>query len=297
MKNYTMVRIVLLALIIGATTTFCGGEAKQVPVSGSVDSLPKVDLNISILLDLSDRISPQKNPNAAMEYSQRDIECIKMVVDVFVDRIRQKKVQLINDNIQVYIDPVPNDADINNSLKILKQNFTRNNVTKVTLAQLPSTYQTICQRIYVNAIESQSFVGSDIWGFFKTKIKNCISKDHRNIIVVLTDGYLYHRNNKFAKGKQYSYLIPELIKQLQLTTPNWEDVYSKNGYGLIPANSGLDNVEVLILGVNGASKTPFEDDVIKRFLSDWLDNMGVQKYEIHSTDLPVNMQQVITQFI
>ena len=41
------------------------------------------NLNINILLDLSDRINPNTNPNQAMDYFKRDIGYIHQLVKIF----------------------------------------------------------------------------------------------------------------------------------------------------------------------------------------------------------------------
>ena len=49
------------------------------------------NINVSILIDLSDRIDPKKNSNPTMEYFQRDTEYIKAIEKGFLNHIKSKK--------------------------------------------------------------------------------------------------------------------------------------------------------------------------------------------------------------
>ncbi len=55
------------------------------------------NLNISFLLDLSDRISPAKNPSAAMPYYKRDVEYMKSIEKAFVNHVKSKKIIKLNE--------------------------------------------------------------------------------------------------------------------------------------------------------------------------------------------------------
>lgn len=300
-----MKKIYLLAILllnIGIMVS-CGGAPSSAPKttsqtqSNTIKTQVNTNLNISILLDLSDRINPSVNPSEAMSFHQRDIEYIRIIAEALKNHVTKKKIRTLNDKIQIYIEPTPSNSNINSCLTKCKQTFNEHNVTKDRLKDFVNTYVDDCSKIYDIAIKSDRFDGSDIWGFFKNKIGTCIGTDQRNILVILTDGYLYDKTNCFQKGTQYSYLTTRLLATLGLKKSNWHDLITKNGYGLIPSNNDLNNIEVIVLGINGNSRTPFEEDVIKKFISDWFTNMGVVKSEIYSTDLPVNLEQRIINFI
>ena len=59
-------------------------------------------------------------------------------------------------------------------------------------------YSKNLENIYQETIETSAWEGSDIWRFFKDDVKDfCIEKDttYRNILIILTDGYLYHKQS------------------------------------------------------------------------------------------------------
>ncbi|WP_303318574.1 hypothetical protein Q4Q34_04505 [Flavivirga abyssicola] len=256
------------------------------------------NLNISILLDLSDRINPEKYPNPAMDFYLRDIGYIKSIAESFELHLRNKKSIKIHDNIQLFLDPEPADKNLNNKINHLKMSFTRDNATKAMILKISKSYDSISKSIYESAINDAAYVGSDTWRFVKTKAKDyCIEKNHRNILVILTDGYIYHKNNIIKEGNLTTYIRPQDIRNFKLNTAKWENKIMEHGFGFIPATDSLQDLEVLVLGINPDIKNPYEEDVIIKYWSDWFDKMNVGYYEIKTASLPSNMDKIIKDFI
>ena len=256
------------------------------------------DLNISFLLDLSDRINPDKFPDAAMEFYERDLGYINAVANSFEIHLRNKRTLKINDKIQLYIDPEPADKELNEKLDSLKLTFSRENATKEKIVSISEKYDSIPRLIYESAITDDAYIGSDIWRFFKSKVTDfCILEDHRNILVILTDGYIYHKNTLLKEDNLTSYLTPQTIRQNVLNSSKWMEKIEEKNYGFIPANKNLNNLEVLVLGINPDIKNPYEEDVIYKYWSDWFDEMGVKNYEIKNALIPSNMEKIIEGFI
>ena len=256
------------------------------------------NLNISFLLDLSDRISPDKYPNSAMEYYQRDVAYIKSVSEAFDTHLRGKKVRAMNDKIQLYFDPEPSNQNINTISNNLKYNIDRKNVTLSVLDEIKNNYATSPKAIYDLAIADNKYVGSDTWRFFKSKVNDyCIEENYRNILVVLTDGYIYHKNTKIKEDNLTTYLTPSFIRDVKLNSKNWEAKINDQQFGFIPAAHDLSNLEILVLGINPDNKNPYEEDLIKKYWSDWFDAMKVGRYQIKTSALPSNMDKIIKDFI
>lgn len=274
-------------------------EVNNLPLNKtSTKNTTKQNLNISFLLDLSDRINPRKYPNESMEFYQRDVAYIQSVSEAFDIHLRNKKVRQMNDRIQLYFDPEPLNKNINTLSNQLKYHVTRETVSLELLDKIKNTYATKPLKIYDLAIEDNKYVGSDTWRFFKTKVKDyCIEENYRNILVILTDGYIFHTNTKIKEGNLTSYLTPQSIRNFKLNTSNWEEKVEKEGFGFIPATQGLENLEVLVLGINATKKNPYEEDVITKYWSNWLSEMKVGKYQIKNTGLPSNLDKIIKDFI
>jgi hypothetical protein len=256
------------------------------------------NLNISFLLDLSDRIDPNKYPNPSMEYYLRDVEYIKSVSEAFYTHLQSKKVRQMNDKMQVFFDPEPRNQNINKLSENLKFNISRSNASLELLDQIKASYGSEPKEIYELAIKDNKYVGSDTWRFIKTKVKDfCIEDNYRNILVILTDGYIYHKDTHIEDNNLTTYLTPQGIRKFKLNSNNWDERMSTEKYGFIPATDNLENLEILVLGINPDKKNDFEEDVIMRYWSDWFNNMKVGRYEIKTAGLPSNMDKIIKDFI
>ncbi|MPS63720.1 MAG: hypothetical protein DI622_00495 [Chryseobacterium sp.] len=286
-------------LIISALFIQCGKHKEQVSENPSSvnNSSNSKNLNISVLIDLSDRIDPEKNSNPTMEYFQRDIEYIKAIDKGFLDHIKGKKVIQLDDQMQIFFNPEPSDPKMNELTKELKVSFDKN-TTKDNISRVEKNYSSLPSQIYQSAIQDKQYVGSDIWEFFKNKVKDyCIKDNHRNVLFILTDGYIYHKDSKFSEGKKTSYLTPELVKSLKLTSSDFKTKIQDSSLGFIKANDDLENLEVIVLGINPAKGNPFEGDVIKEYWENWFKEMKIKNYQIKSADLPSNLEPIILKAI
>jgi hypothetical protein len=251
-----------------------------------------------VLLDLSDRINPEKYPSPAMEFYLRDVGYLKSIAENFEAHVMNKKMIKINDKIQVFIDPEPSDNTLNKKLNTLKISFNKNNVTKVGILKTCKKYDSISKLIYEASIKDDHYVGSDTWRFFKNKVNDyCIEDGYRNILVVLTDGYIYHKDTKIKEGNRTTYLTPQEVRDFGFNRSGWRDKFEQRDFGFVTANKNLDNLEVLVLGINPDVKNPYEEDVIREYWTKWLTDMNVKDFEIKQSDLPSNMNKVIKDFI
>lgn len=255
------------------------------------------NLNVSFLLDLSDRIDPKKNPSPNMEYYQRDVQYIKSVEKAFITHVKQKKIIQLNDQIQVFFDPAPKSPSINKLSQQLKVKFDKN-ASKSAIGETDKIFSEIPLKIYQSAIKDNEFVGSDIWRFFKKNVHDyCIKDQRRNILVIITDGYIFHKDSKFMDKNKSSFITPDFIRSKKLTSANYKEIIEKSNLGFIPATNGLQNLEVIVLGINADKKNPFEEEVINQYWSDWLTAMNVKKFYIKSADLPSDLDPIIQKII
>lgn len=300
-------KIFYLSIIIVVLLSSCKGEGEdqefqetsiEQEIGGPKLSPNRPNLNISILLDLSDRINPKKYPNPAMEFYERDLGYINSVIESFEWHLRNKRTIQINDHVQLYIDPEPADASLNKKIQSLNITFTKANATKDKIMKASVLFDSITRQIYQSAIEDDNYIGSDIWGFFKSNIKDyCIEDDHRNVLVILTDGYLFHKDHKIREGNQTSYLRPQDIRDFKLNTSKWKSKMEDEDYGFIVSRNDLENLEILVLGINPDPKNPYEQDVIMTYWGKWLKAMGVKDFEIKDAGLPANLDKVIQDYI
>jgi hypothetical protein len=258
----------------------------------------KENLNISILIDLSDRIDPVKYKEPSMEFYKRDLGYIESISKAFEKHLSSKPIIKDDDQIQVYFEPAPLNGKINDLATDLRLSFTKENTTKKTISKISPQYALASNQIYNLAIRDKKYLGSDIWSFFKNNVNGyCIKPNHRNILFILTDGYMFHKDSKFRVGGKTSYITPELVKSLKLNTADYKNQIQKKGYGFVKANDDLSNLEVFVLGINPARGNPFEGDVIEEYWMKWLDEMKIKKPIMKFTDLPSNLDPIIQKYI
>jgi hypothetical protein len=297
MKNILQIFAISLVLV---STFSCKSDDSDTKEKEEVSSKNPAaeDYNISILLDLSDRISLQKNPNPTMEYYQRDLGYIKSVSEAFTQHLKAKRIRQINDKMQLFFNPEPLDPTINSISEKLRIVIDKNNASKDLLNSINSNYASQTSKIYESAIKDNNFIGSDIWSFFDTKVKDqCIENGNRNILVILTDGYMFYESTVVTEANRTTYITPELIRKNGLNTQNWEQKFKDQDFGFIKAGDDLSDLEVLVLGINPNRNNPYEEKVIKAYWTKWFIEMKVKRFEIKNADLPSNMEKIIQDFI
>ena len=251
------------------------------------------NLNISFLLDLSDRIDPKKNPGIY----QRDLQYIKSVQKAFTNHVKGKKMLLLKDQMQVFFNPVPNIPNIDQLSDQLKVSFSPQ-TSKKDFLNIEKVYTDNPTKIYQSAIKDRNYVGSDIWRFFKNNVREyCIKPQHRNILVILTDGYMYHANSIIVDGGKSSYITPEFLRSKKLNATAYQSIMKQKNLGFIAFPYNLKDLEIVVLGINPSIKNPYEEDVIKQYWTDWFKAMKVKKFELRITDLPSSLEPVINNFI
>lgn len=239
-------------------------------------------LNVTILLDLSDRVV-RDNVNPCQK--ERDMAIVNYMVDKFKNAVKGNKLSIRKDRMKVMFYPTPDISQVQIVSKNLDVNLAKLQPAekKKALMGMDTVFSEGLNLIYNQTISTKKWVGCDIWSFFSNgKVDNfCMADSARNILIILTDGYLYHKDNIVREGNNYSYLSP---RELQ-NNPNAE---------LIVKRKGLENLEVLFLEINELHQ---QEELIKNKLGNWLEGMGIQKYQVVPTDLPNNIEDVIDQFI
>ena len=239
-------------------------------------------LNVSIYLDLSDRIKP--NGSDALSQKDKDIAIVDFLANYVKERAVKQKILPSKDRIKVFFYPEPADAKVALLSEKLELDLgtTPMKEKKPKLISFTDEFKNSLEQIYSSTIQTSSWLGSDIWGFFNKPIDNyCIKNGYRNILVVLTDGYIYHASNKQSAGSAHSFILQQTLKD-------------KNS-SLIVGRKGLDKLEVLMLELN--PNPPTDQQKMEQVITDWLNNMGIQKHYVGETDVPSNTKMIIEKFL
>lgn len=256
----------------------CTNEPKKTANS------PKT-LNISVYLDLSDRLVRDLQPNQ----TYRDTAIINYLCDYFKKQTLGPTILQSQNKMKVFFYPTPNNSEI----PILAQGLNVDIASKqgvekrMALDNMKSVFSQNLAQIYNETIKDKNWIGCDIWGFFSSKkVDNlCVKEDTRNIIVILTDGYLFHQDHKLREENAYSYILPQT-----LAVENSSLINRRKG-----ELSGK-GIEILMLEVN-----PYKPDHLDKMvgiLDDWFKGMGIEKVAIAETDANLtNTQTIIKNFL
>lgn len=272
--------LVIAGICIVSLLTTCT-DSRTNDSEGESTIVEKLPLNISVYLDLSDRLTRDLTPTQA----ERDTAIVNHLVDIFIEDCINDKIINSSNHFQIFFYPSPNNSQIAQLARGLNLDMSKCDIKnkKKELMEMKQRFQNNLSQIYSDALDQQKWVGSDIWGFFSNKEvdKLCIRKGYRNILVILTDGYLYHTNNKVKDGNAYSYILPQTL--------------AADNSSLIVKRDNLSNLEVLMLEVNPYA--PTQHDKLISVLEDWFKSMGVEKFVVSETALPVNTEIYIDSFI
>jgi hypothetical protein len=296
--------IILLLLMGCASDNSKPGSDSAYPNTNSPSGSTKFgkQLNITILLDLSDRISPVTSPDIPEHY-QRDTAIIKSFADLFIRDMAKRGTFMSKGKLKVIFSPQPQDPNINILASKLNVDLSKmdNKQKKEIYDNISKSFPEDAFQIYNSTIKSSKWLGSDIWRFFKDDVKDfSIDRDtnYRNILVILTDGYIYHANSMDKVNNRYAYISPLLLTQSNLhNNQNWENYIDENDFGLIAKRSDLQNLEVLVLEVSPSPSFVNDADIIKKVISKWFDEMKVKRFAIYKSELPEYTKQRIRDFI
>ena len=241
-------------------------------------------LNISVFIDLSDRLIREMEPSQM----SRDTAIVGYLADYFKSVTLGPQILSSKNNIKVFFYPTPQNSDIATLAQGLSVDLStlQGKAKKNALLSMKQSFQNNLAQIYSKAIDdgnNHKWPGCDIWDFFSSKKVDvqCIRKDYRNILIILTDGYLYEGNNKMVDGNAFSFVLPQTLKDPQSS--------------LIVKRKGLENLEVRILEVNPYNKQ--EGYKLVPVLEKWLEEMGVKEITVAETDLPIHTQTIIKSFL
>ncbi len=255
------------------------------------------NLNISILLDLSDRIEEHK-------IVEKDTAYLSSISKAFINHIKNKKLIFLEDKVQLFFNPEPLKGEITEIAQQLKIRFTKD-TPQPRIKNTVVLYKKYPIKLYQLAIEDAEenlqYPGSDIWRFFKDNVKDyCIDECHRNVLIILTDGYMYHEATIMNQKNRTSYITPNSLKRLNLNKNNWKEKIEELDLGFIPATNNLDDLEILVIGINSQNpENPYAQDIINTYWSKWFEEMGLENnnYKIKAADIPTNIEEVIFDFI
>ncbi len=271
----------LLATVILAVLSGCAGSnSTKEDTSASSGAKP---LNISIFIDLSDRINKPMVPSQM----SRDIAIVGYIADYLKKQTLGPQILTSRNNMKVVFYPAPKSENIVALADSLCVDISlKNGVEKrMAIEGMKDKFQHSLEQIYDQTLQMKQWPGCDIWDFFSSKKVDvlCMREGYRNVLFILTDGYLYAEDRLLKNGNEYSYVSSNKLQNTQSS--------------LIVKRGGLVGLEICILEVNPMAAS--HKDRLHAVLEEWLVAMGVKKENITiaETDLPTNVQPIVTRFL
>ena len=272
-----MNKIKILCAFLVILTFGCGDS------SNSQTNEKEYPSNIIILLDLSDRISLHKHPNAKQQIYDDIHDCrviINTVYNILNERRYKKDPQL---KLQFFVVDQPGFVINSDDKKRLISFYDKSDKNEIrNSGDFEDIEDIVIDTIYKSYIDTLcrsegEFPGADIWAWFKNKSKDALPEDHKNYIICITDGLLQFDNVKDRPKGSYMKNIDELIG-----SSNWEEKIKNPSYKLI-APEGINfksyiyNVQFLLIGPKYETKkeTIIKEKIIEIIWSDWLKSMGI----------------------
>lgn len=289
-------------LLITVVMMACGGETEPQANEGqgtNGKTTQAQQLNITILLDLSDRVIQDMEPSQ----SERDIAVVKNILKIVKENMKKKGAHSSKDKIRVLFNPAPSDPNINNIAKNLSEDFSKktNPEKREILPKIEDDFENALREIYELTLKSEEWNGSDIWRFFKYDAKDfCIDSDtsYKNILVIITDGYIYHDQSVDRQDNRTTYITPKYLSEEGFRNDaDWNEKFESGDYGLINSGQAYENLNILVLEVNPSQKHVNDEDIIRAFLGKWFEEMKVKAdWRIYNTDLPENTEKRLENF-
>jgi len=270
MKKYTSIKYFIHIFVITCVASSCGTSITEI-----ADPIRK-QKNITILLDLSDRIIDQKD---------RDIQIIDSIYSGFLSF--QKKcwddnsyeVEGLNDRLQIKIAyQINNPSNLRNEYenKLIMNSLSANEsrLKEYFNSDIPKFYSNVNQlynKAYIGNIRQQYF-GADIYKYFNEELNpKDLDSNYEYYIVILTDGYM------FVSGKQ------------------GEDIPRVD---ILPANKfASKNVHVCLVEVAPKEELDGEINRLSSGWADWFRKMGIEDTKLVKKNKLVTTIEELQKFL
>lgn len=284
MKRINVVVVMYILFLIFLNVSHGDGKVSNAPV------------NIIVIIDTSDRVSKEKHP----DQRARDVNILKEIVDQFYkhfeDEIRTGKIKNHKLNFVV-----PHQSRT--------QNPPNNIIGKLTITAPEKRsgnpeFQRRKQEL-INAIpalydhvQQHPQTGSDIWDWFRSKAESAFSRNHRNLMICLSDGYLNFDIDIEKNRPRGTYMKVGVLRD----DPNAGDKIKNGSEGLRPVGQFSDfNIKFLMLEIRLREEDGvrhFQDsDIIQAYWETWLNAMGIKAPEFFEQLDPGGLKNMIENFI
>ena len=287
-KNIKRIIILVVVIIAISLIKMYIGDAPLAPTKKSV----KDNLNITLFLDLSDHLDHTMSSGNEVCFGfkrhENFIKFSKIFGDIYIQTILDSKrpARTYDEKIHLHTHPVADFPNVNQYLTDI--NITKNNLQEYVLDNnlfISSTLKNNVAAIFADCGEKyngktgkKSYPGSNIFNYFKEK--DFYKRDNKNLLIIYTDGYPYHRKNH--ENEEFRPTKPKWKTNLHDKDESelWSLYEQDSTIGLKPATEDLNNLRVLIIGAETKGTNQYEVELLEFLWTSWLHKMGVQKHNV-----------------
>lgn len=260
--------------------------------------------NITLFVDLSDHLDERKrNGNGLGGIMGKDrwenyIDFTEIFGDVYTQTIlnSSRKLQRYNEKIHIRAHPTT-------SFPLVDQYLINIDINKNTLGNEfnvkldPEVIQTkLVENVKGIMDDARSkyedpdkgWIGSNVFDYFKRK--EFYNPEDQNLMIIYTDGYPYHHDNKEKDGQYFLPCSRRSWKQdlNGMNKTELEQAFQQDStLGMTAATTGLEYLRVLVIGAKDQTKGKsrcteniYEKELLEFLWSDWLQKMGVKSSNI-----------------
>ena len=244
-------------------------------------------INIVVILDTSDRVSKERNPNQL----EKDIVIVKGIANLFaellLDELRYQERHTWLRHCLAFVVPeqpetTPIPQDVIGKLKIWPTNKDRESASARRVKEMRDELLAAIDGLYQLVEKGERFTGSDIWKWFRASGAEYLKPNTRNYIICISDGYLdFNRSIQRGRpkiGNKTSYIpYPQVVKFRN--DPNWESKLSSEGHGLLEIEKDFSPYDVKFLMVEIKLRHMLDLPILKKYWQTWLRSMGITDSE------------------
>lgn len=292
-----MIKMKIVSVLCLVFVWILNGCSPNAPKAQSPQPKP---LNIIVILDTSDRVSKERYPNQR----ERDIGILKEIVDQFYKLVEptimkggtiktpHKLIFAVPDQPKPLQQSKRSDPpkEIIDKLTIVapkrrSENPEFQDKKKELIDAISELY---------DYVQQHPQTGSDIWDWFRSKAEPSFSKNHQNLIICLSDGYLNFDVNR-PKGTDMRVGAlrndPEAVNKIR----NGSEGLRRVGH-FSDFNIRFLMLEIRLREENGVKH--FQDfDIIQTYWETWLNAMGIKDAKFFEQLDPGGVKNMIENFI
>lgn len=258
---------------------------------------PAEQLHLTVAVDLSDRIDPDKHP---LQVSQ-DIAAVTAALEVFRTTVEEKLYIGSQDRFAVEVAPQKGNPRTFHYLDRLSMDMKEIpiNRRRQVFDSLAGDVRAYLDTLYDEATRLERYWGADLWQYFAEHRVDTVSTTGvpvRNVLIILTDGYLIAENNLHREGCRSNYLNSELLDRFR-EKPGWKKEFEEQDCGFLPVGQSLEGLEVLVIGLKPRSYFN-EAAIIRAFWSKWMEEMRVDRFAMYpSCESPAQCKTRVERFL